>query len=230
MILLTNFMPIRQIPLVTNEFYHVINRGVGAIPIFKAKYDYNRFLQTMSYYQIANQPLKFSQWLELNQSDRQNVLAKAKKKQLQVEIVAYCLMPNHYHFLLKQTGNNGLHNFIKRLNNSYAHYFNIKYNRPGSLFEGRFKVVRVTNDEQLLHLSRYIHLNPYSAYIVKNKQALVAYPFSSLSEYFVHTKTNICRKNIILDQFSSPANYQKFVLDQADFQRNLELIKHLILD
>ena len=139
-------------------------------------------------------------------------------------------MINHYHLLLKQIKNNGIFNFIRLLNNSYSHYFNTKYKRKGSLFEGRFKAARIENDAQLLHLSRYIHLNPYSSFLVKNSEELISYPFSSLSEYLRQNKDNICHKEIVLGQFSDFKDYKKFVLNQADYQRSLQGIKHQLLE
>lgn len=224
-------MPVRQTPLVTGEFYHVVNRGNSSIPIFRAKRNYQRFLETFCYYQNTNSPVKFSKFQTLPRAEREQVLENLKKERdFLVEIVAYCLITNHFHFLLKQNKDAGIFNFCRLLNNSYSRYFNILHKRKGSLFEGRFKAIRIETDEQLLHLSRYIHLNPYSSFVVKDFKNLLDYPFSSLPEYLGKTKEDICNKEIVYAQFSSVKSYQKFVLDQASYQRTLEIIKHQLLE
>lgn len=224
-------MPRRKIPLVTNKIYHVINRSIGPIPIFQNQYNYRRFLNTMFYYQNTNASIKFSDLINLSSAQKHKIIEQLKvKKAFWVEIITYCLMPNHYHFLLKQLRENGIYNFIRLLSNSYSHFFNIKYNRKGSLFEGRFKAIRIETDEQLLHVSRYIHLNPYSSFIVKDFKSLFTYALSSLPEYLNKTKVNICNKEIILNQFSKIEDYKKFILNQADYQRSLQQIKHQLLE
>lgn len=147
-----------------------------------------------------------------------------------IGLVCYCLMPNHFHFLLKQTEKEGISRYMSLVQNSYTKYFNARNNRAGPLFQGYFKAVRVENDEQLLHLSRYIHLNPYSSYIVKTLDDLVVYSWSSFSEYLGIVESGYLRKKIILDQFKSSQKYKKFVFDQADYQRELGKVKHLVLE
>ena len=224
-------MPARTLPLVNNEVYHVINRGNASIPIFKNKYDYRKFIQTFCYYQNADCPIRFSKINNFSILERNKLLKKLKeKKKFLVEIFTYCLMPNHYHFILKQVKDKGIFNFIRLFANSYSWYFNTKYKRKGGLFEGRFKAVRVETNSQLLHLSRYIHLNPYSSFLVKDFKNLLNYHFSSFPEYIGLSKNNICNKDIILNQFSNPKEYKKFIFNHADYQRTLEEIKHQILE
>lgn len=139
-------------------------------------------------------------------------------------------MPNHFHFLLKQVEEEGTSKFMSNFTNSYTRYFNVKNKRNGPLFQGKFKAIRIETDEQLLHLSRYIHLNPYSSYVVKTLKDLEKYPSSSFPEYLGKSQTSLCSKEIILGQFKNLNLYKKFVFDQADYQRRLEKIKHLILE
>jgi len=224
-------MPNRPTPLITGEIYHVLNRGTGSIPIFKNKYDYQKFIQIFLYYQNENPPVRFSRISFLPREQQEEIFSRLKKeKDFRVEIIAYCLMPNHFHFLLRQKKEGGIANFIRLSTNSYARYFNTKYQRKGSLFEGRFGAVRIENEFQLLHVSRYIHLNPYSSFLVKNLTLLVDYPFSSLPEYLGKTKEEICQKEVVLSEFSSAEKYKAFVMDQADYQRELEKIKHQTLE
>lgn len=224
-------MPIRQVFLAIESIYHIVNRGNAAVPIFRDKCDYRRFVQTFLYYQNNNPGLRFSFFTRLGNKDREKILQDLKiKKDLLVEIIGYCLMPNHFHFLVRQLKKDGIANFVKLTTDSYSRYFNIRHKRRGSLFEGRFKAVRIETDEQLLHVSRYIHLNPFSSYVVKDINNLLEYPFSSLPEYLDEAKEKICEKDIILGQFPNIAKYQKFLIDQADYQRSLDEIRHQLLE
>src|SRR3989338_6619233 len=176
-------MPVRFIPLVNGEYYHIYNRGSGRQPVFLNKIDYQRFILTLSYYRFLDPKIKLSRLSILPNVKRkafiENLESNGKK---QIEILSYVLMPNHFHFLLKQINQNGISNFMRLAINSWSHYFNKKYNRPGSLFQGAFKAVHIESEEQLIHLSRYIHLNPLVSHVVREKDFL-SYPWSSLSDY-----------------------------------------------
>ncbi|MBA7490358.1 hypothetical protein ES702_00896 [subsurface metagenome] len=224
-------MPGRKIPLVTNEIYHVFNKGVADSPIFKNKRDYQKALETFLYYQIKNIPIRYSKFRKLSIDQRKDLIKNVKEKHgYLVEIIAFCLMPNHFHFILKQKEEVGISKFISNFSNSYSRYFNIKQKRIGSLFQGRFKAVRVETDTQLLHLSRYIHLNPYTSYLVKNIRDLENYLYSSFLKYIGKNDLKICVKEIVINQFKNPIDYKEFVFDHADYQRNLERIKNLALE
>lgn len=118
---------------------------------------------------------------------------------------------------------------LTNLQNSYAKYFNIKNKRQGPLFQSMFKAVRVETDEQFLHLSRYIHLNPYTSYLV-NREQLPSYPWSSYPAYFENKLPEVVNTKAILDLTGNINKYKKFVLDQAEYQKNLNTIKHLLVD
>lgn len=212
-------MPSRSIPFANGEYYHVFNRGVAKIPIFNQIRDYKRFVKTMLYYQIDDPKPKFSQF-----KPEKTILNTDKTI---VDIISYCLMPNHFHFLLKQNRENGITEFVSKLSNSYTKYFNTKYRRVGPLLQGEFKSVHVETNEQLIHLTRYIHLNPLVGFKTKN---LDTYLWSSCCEYVNLTKSDICSKEIILGQFKSSDDYKQFVLDQEDYGKKLEIIKHQLLD
>jgi putative transposase len=118
---------------------------------------------------------------------------------------------------------------MSNFQNSYTRYFNKRHKRDGSLFLDQFKAVRVVSEQQLLHLSRYIHLNPYSSYVVKNFLELENYQWSSFPEY-LGEKSGFCTTEVILSYFVSREKYKNFVLNQADYQRGLEIVKHLMFD
>src|SRR3989338_4307286 len=212
-------MPSRVVPFVNNEYYHIFNRGVAKMPIFNNVFDYKHFISTLLYYQVDGPKPRFSFF-------RKKPIALENNIKI-VDIICYCLMPNHFHFLLRQKRENGITEFVSKLSNSYTKYINIKNNRVGPLFQGNFKAVHVGTNEQLLHLSRYIHLNPLVGYVTKN---LDSYKWSSYPEYVNLIDNAICDKKIILDQFESPEKYRQFVLDQADYGKGLEAIKHQLMD
>jgi len=224
-------MPGRKIPLVTGQIYHVLNRGISGQTTFVNKRDYNWAFEILRYYQNIKAPLRYSVFLTLANDKRKKILENlAKEKKFLVEIIAYCFMPNHFHFLLKQLEEDGISRFMRFWADSYTRYFNVKYKRNGPLFQGRFKAIRVESDNQLIHLSRYIHLNPFSSFVVKSLSGLEVYPYSSFLEFLGKTQSSVCAKEIVLCQFKNAESYKNFVFDQANYQRELERIKHLLLE
>lgn len=223
-------MPYRKIVFANQEIYHVVNRGVAKKPIFTGAKDYQRALEIIDYYRYPNPPLRFSFYNRLPKREKQNFIEKLKKENKPlVEIIAFCLMPNHMHFLLKQLQKKGTPTFMRNFQNSYARYFNTKYDRIGPLFQSMFKAVRIETDEQLLHVSRYIHLNPVSSYLIEVED-LFGYPWSSFPEYVRVQPPKLVATDLILGYFKTKEDYGKFIFDQADYQRELEKIKHLILE
>lgn len=223
-------MPGRQPPLVTNYYYHIYNRGVELRPIFTEKRDYQYFWKILSYYRFSNFSLSFSKIKRLTLEDRDKLLKSLKKQnKLLAETLCFCLMPNHFHLVLKQKMDNGISQFLSNLQNSYTRYFNKKHKRIGVLFQGTFKAVLIETEQQLLHLSRYVHLNPYSSAVVKNLNKLFLYPWSSLSQYF-NNQLGFCQTETIKTSFPQPQDYKNFLVDRADYQRKLEQVKHLLLD
>lgn len=212
-------MPYRIIPFVNQYVYHIYNRGSEKRRIFEDRRDYQRFLKTLTYYQLEGPKPKLSHFFKY-----QNFKPTQAKKV--VEILTYCLMPNHFHFLLKQIKDGGLTEMITKLSLSYTKYYNTKYDRVGPLFQGEFKAVLIESTEQLIHVSRYIHLNPIVSLLTKS---LDKFDWSSYHEY-VEENVGICLKEDILGFFPSPKDYQQFVLDQVDYGQQLELIKHKVID
>lgn len=222
-------MPMRSTPLVNGEYYHVYNRGVASQITYSVIKDYDRFLLSLSYYRFNNLPFKLSRFLQIPKGEREDVFLNiTTTNDKLVELVAFCLMPNHFHILLQQRLKNGTSKFVKQIADSYTRFFNTKYDRVGPLFQGAFKAVHIENDEQLLHVSRYIHLNPLVSYVVKENDFL-SYPWSSL-KYFTSELTGIVDPQPILAHFKTRLDYLKFVQDQADYGKQLERIKHLTLE
>lgn len=213
-------MPGRSIPLITGEIYHIFNRGNNKQNIFLQPRDYKRFTQTFHYYQFSKIPQRFSTF-----SKNKLPAFSIDNHEKLVEIMCYCLMPNHFHFMIKQIKDNGISIFMSQVGNSYTRYFNTKYNYIGSLFQGTFKSVLVENEEQFLHLSRYIHLNPIVSEIATD---LDSYLWSSYHEYM--NNANFIYTQEVLNFFPSPKEYRGFLLDQIDYAKSLEFIKHKTID
>ncbi|MCL5020018.1 MAG: transposase [Patescibacteria group bacterium] len=213
-------MPYRATPFVNDCFYHVYNRGVEKRQIFLIERDYQRFLQTLYYYQFIGPKPRYSTRLRFKNKE-------FDKNPKIVEIVCYCLMPNHFHLLLKQLKAGGIQEFLSKTINSYTKYFNTKHRRIGHLFQGQFKAVSVETDEQLLHLSRYIHLNPYVAGITKEWKD---FSYSSIQEFIGNAVFPICETRYILDFFGKLNNYESFVTDYQSYALELGRIKHQLID
>lgn len=224
-------MPGRLIPLVTHEVYHVFNRGIDKRPTFTTKREYQRAYLTLRYYRFVAPRVKLSRFLTLSEFDRINMLTDLEKTHSRwIDLLSFCLMPNHFHFLVRQRAEHGISIFLSQFQNSYTRYFNTRHERQGSLFLDQFKAVRIESEEQLLHVHRYIHLNPYTSFVVKDFDKLFAYPWSSLNEYMNASCDDLCTTTPILSFFKSKEAYKKFLLDQAGYQRQLDSIKHLLLD
>lgn len=222
-------MPGRATPLVTNQIYHVFNRGIDKRPTFVTKRQYNRALQTINFYRFPAGVVKLSKYLEYNSRRQSAALSLLQNPGSIVEILAFCLMPNHYHLLLRQTKDRGISKFIGNFQNSYTKYFNRSNQKDGAIFLNQFKAVRVEDDEQLIHVSRYIHLNPFTSYLVTSPGKLEGYPWSSLAEY-TENQDGFTEKSLILDLFKDKTTYRDFVLNQADYQKTLHQMQHLILE
>ncbi len=214
-------MPGRLTPLVNGEIYHLFNRGSDKRDIFLEYRDYLRFKQTLYYYHFLGPKPRFSHFPKYQYSS-----IRTELKDKIVEIICYCLMPNHFHLLVRQLKDNGISKFISQISNSYTKYFNTKYRRVGPLLQGLFKAVRVESDEQLIHLSRYIHLNPVVSLLVKR---LRQYPWSSYPEY-ANNYQELCSTELILNLFPSKKEYVQFLEDQIDYGKQLELIKHQVIE
>lgn len=212
----------------TDKIYHIMTKSIAGYVIFNNKEEYLRMKQLIRYYQVENPPVKYS-YFAIWQKNKDELISEKdyqSKKKL-VRIIAYCLMPTHIHLVLQQLRKNGISIYMNRMLNSYTRYFNVKHWRKGPLWTGRFKRVLVETDEQLIHLTRYIHLNPVTAYLVDRPEL---WQFSSCSEYLAKRpiKDKVCEFKHILEV--KPGEYKKFVDDQISYQRELAVIKDFILE
>ncbi len=195
-------MPRREIEFQPGGYYHIYNRGVNRGKIFFEQENYRFFLRRMKEYL---QPES-------------------------VEVIAYCLMPNHFHLIVCPQTENFSDN-MGLFAMSYAKAVNSRYRRVGPLFQGRFQAKWIGKNEYLLHLSRYIHINPVIGKLVKKAEE---WNFSSYCDYIGLREDSFLRPAIVLEQFSMPVNdqqnqmkaYKEFVEEYAD--EDIERIKHLL--
>jgi putative transposase len=221
-------MPSRSVVFANNQIYHVFNRSVGKEPLFTSLFHQRWIKELINYYRYP-QTLRFSQFKLMNKDAKNTYLFTMRNKQQLIEIYAFAFMPNHYHFLLKQLSDDGIIRFISNIQNSYAKSYNLKNERKGTLFQNSFQAKWIETDEQFIHISRYIHLNPVTAYII-NFEKLATYPFTSFADYILKQGTPWLNKSFLLSMFKSQPEYQTFVADQVDYQQTLAALKDQIID
>lgn len=193
---------------VGDSYYHVYARGASKQSVFLESADYSYFLHLIERYLSTEQAISKSGVVYPN--FRQGL-----------ELLAFCLMSNHFHLLIYQREQGSLARFMKSLMTSYSRYFNLKYKRTGSLFESRYKASLISSDEYLLHVSRYIHLNPRSWRL---------YPYSSLIFYRRGNEPEWLQTQRVLNQHDSREGYYAFVADYEDHRLALESLKFELAD
>lgn len=211
-------MATRKVPLVTGEIYHLYNRGVDKRVIFSNDSQYQRFLNTILYYQYSRRQC-FSHSQTLNPA--LNLIIKSKDEPL-IQLLSFNLIPNHFHLLARQLAENGISKFMHYVGTAYTTFFNTKNDRSGSLFQSTFQSVHIKSDEQLLYVMRYIHLNPVVSNLVSKPEDWF---WSSHLDYLGIRNPPLIDTAEILSYFPSVDAYQKFVNDQIDYAKQLAQIK-----
>ena len=204
----------RNIKIAPGEYYHIFNRGMAKQKIFLDKRDWIRFLflilhfQSPITFQNIHRPTKnFVQHSVFN-IDKEEKLEIIQKRY--VELTAFCLMPNHFHLIIKEVEESGVARYMQRVLNSYTKYINTKYKKSGHLFQGPYKAVHVNGNIQLLHLSAYIHKNPRELRGWKNKE--INYEWSSYQDFVLKNRWDtLIVPQIITEQFKNENDYKKFI-------------------
>ncbi|HEY4502594.1 MAG TPA: transposase [Candidatus Paceibacterota bacterium] len=214
----------RKISFAPGEFYHLYNRGVEKRTIFSDENDWRRFQKTLFF---LNNTFSVD-WRIV----RDKPFSTFKKDSL-VAIGAYCLMPNHFHLLVKEVREGGISMFMEKITTSHAKYFNKKYERVGALFQGTFKSEHVASDEYLKYLFAYIHLNPVKLVepkwkemglkdMMKVKDYLGKFSYSSYADYLGRSGEErlILDKDEFPEYFNRGYAFQEFVEDWLTFKPN----------
>jgi len=219
------------------NFYHTLNRGVDKRDIFLDKQDYLRFVHDL--YELNNEDRveTTSRVFQADPSITNNAIRRERK--MIVDILAFCLMPNHYHLLLSPRIKNGVPIFMQKINMGYSKYFNQKYKRVGTLFQGRYKGVLITNNTHFLHLPFYIHFNPldlsYPEWrenkISSPKKALEfleSYRWSSHLDY-LGTKNfpSVLNTQPLMEIFGNSKDYRKLV---ENYLKDIQIDKDITLE
>lgn len=210
----------RTVSFTIGEIYHICNKSISSYTIFRKESYIERFLDALAYYDCEPKT-SFS-----NNSRYKAAFQYSSVIQLEnptFKILAYCIMPDHYHLLLSPDKSTNVSHFIGTVENSYTRFYNIKNNRRGPLWQSRFRCIRIVNNEQLLHVSRYIHLNPVTADLVKEPQ------------YWIFSSYRLYLQQFILDNIQpisirTSEAYEKFVMDNKDYQKKLRWIKKQMRD
>ncbi len=214
---------------IENGYYHLYNRGVEKRSIFQDKQDYAVLLDYLKTYLTTKDIDQLNKKL-IDESttpiEKSRILKLLKMNNFadEINLISYCLMPNHFHFLVKQKSLNAIDSFINSLFTRYVMYFNKKYKRVGPLFQDVYKAVLITSEPQLLYLTSYIHRNPKSLDL--QGDPLKIQP-SSYSDYLGLRKTDWIDTKEILSFFSktNPAlSYQSFVEQTSDFNHINDLL------
>lgn len=215
---------------VAGGYYHIYNRGVNKQIIFSDRQDYATLLSYLKTYLSPKNEDEFLKQLALPDTDyktRDKILRILRLNNFNdsLSLLAYCLIPNHFHFLVKQKWEDTIDKFMNSLCTRYSMFFNRKYSRIGPLFQGVYKAVLVESEEQLLHLSRYIHKQA----IIDSQGLASQIPQpSSYPNYLGQISQEWVQPGEILNSFKSRASYQSFVEEQKDAVT--ELIVRLTLE
>lgn len=202
-------MPSRNIykEYVGETYYHIYNRGVNKNAIFLDEQDYTVFLGLLKRYLGSK-------------IEKTSMRTASRNYHDQLELLAFCLMENHFHLCIYQHTEQAITQLMKSLSIAYSMYFNKRYGRVGPVFQQRYRAVRITEDSQLLHISRYIHMNPrdYKHFL-----------WSSLPYYTGTRSASWVRPARILELFEGTA-YLKFLADYEDRRDELQALKEELAD
>jgi len=233
----------RNIKIVPNEFYHIYNRGVEKREIFMNEEDRERFLISLKEFNSENKILLKD---VINSNSCGSTAGVRKRKgefNLIVDIMCFCLMPNHFHLILRELIPGGISMFMRKLGNGYTGYFNLKYERVGHLFQGAYKAKHIKTDEFFKHLILYIHSNPIELIEYKWKENgiknlnkvlkfLNFYKWSSNNEYCGKTVYNngIINKDLIIEFFEKNDYIISFNESLLKNNENDDILKDILLD
>ncbi len=184
---------------VKNGIYHIYNRGCNKENIFYNDDNYLYLLEKL----------------------------KGEKDKYKTDVLVYCLMPNHYHLLLKQKSDKPISSYIQKVFNGYVQAINKQQKRSGTLFEGRAKSVLVDKEEYLIHLIRYIHINPVVANFVKKPEQ---WQFSNYLEWIGKRNGLLFSKEVFNRLFDSDKHYQDFVADYIEDMKTVKVMQKYLFD
>ena len=191
--------PFRKKEFYQGGYFHIYNRGANQDLIFFNPDNFLYCLQLLGKYKIK----------------------------YKISIIGYCLMPNHYHLLIRQDASNGISEFMRDVFNSYVQAVNLQQRRKGTLFQGRFRHIQIEKDEHILHLCRYIHLNPVKAGLTKLPEEWL---YSNYLDWIGERKGILTDRSFMKDNFGNSTNYREFVMDYLQEKKAEKIIAKYMLD
>lgn len=204
----------------TGSFYHIYNRGVEKRDVFGSHDDYFRFIHDLFEFNDEESAVNLY-YKRLALKSHEVEPRKISARKILVEIIAFCLMPNHFHLLVRQHRDGGVTRFMQKLGTGYTMYFNQKRERVGGLFQGKFKAIRIEKESHFLYLPHYIHLNPLDLTMPSWREGRIASPGKALafldsyrwSSYrdFTGQKNfpSLLSQHLIRECYGSPSTYQR---------------------
>lgn len=209
---------------VSEHLYHIYNRGVEKRKVFQDDNDRFRFIHDLFEFNdeapALNVVYRFNKQ-SMEVQPQYIEMGRREPRKLLVDILAFCLMPNHYHILVKQRLDGGIVNFMKKLGTGYTMYFNQKYKRVGPLFQGRFKAILVDNESHFIHLPYYIHMNPLDLIMPEWREGTIPdfnktisflenYRWSSYLDYIGKKNfPSVTQREFLSNFFESPIKYKQ---------------------
>ena len=209
----TKIMAYRKVAFAPDEYYHICNRGNRKQDIFLDDHDRARFLFLLLYGQSSAPFINTGKYVNVYIKTgkfrvKSGTIDKIIKNRI-VELVAFCLMDNHFHIILRCVSDSGVSKYMQKILNAYTKYFNTKYEEVGHLFSGPFRAVHIDSNEQLVYTSAYVHKNPNE--ISKWRNKVEKYPWSSYGDYVSENRWGLLlEQKIILDQFQDSKDYLKW--------------------
>jgi len=221
-------MASRKEKFINGDYFHIYNKNIEPLATFSDAKIVNEFINSFIYYRSNQSITKFSEFKKLNNKIKQYRWREIMSPEdFRVDILAFNIMPNHYHFLIKQLNDGGIVTFMSNLANSITRFYNVKNKRLGPIFLPQFKSKRINSIEQLVYVSRYIHTNQYASGLIKNINDIFECPYSSIKEYIGDNKLLI-NTEVILNYFNNDrSKFKEFITKNADDQKQKKYLNHL---
>lgn len=213
----------KKIEFINDGIYHVYNRGIDKRDIFSDDEDFERFIKSILEFRGV-EPIG-----SLYEKSFKNKKQQKNSGGDLIEFIAYCINPNHYHFIIKQLSDDGISKFMHKLSTGYTMYFNEKHERSGSLFGGRYKSKEIKENDYLLNLSAYVNLNDYIHQINSlggSTSKFVRSGWGQYSQENYQLRKNFdipCETKFVLEQFDNINDYRKFAEETAEIMKEKKI-------
>ncbi|MDO8504159.1 MAG: transposase [bacterium] len=244
-------MPSKRPPLVSGEIYHVVIRAIEGLKLFRDEKDYYRMVHDLFEFNDEAPVSSYYREVRVNQTrtllvglEKSQIKNNKIKRKLLVEILAFCLMPNHIHLLTRQLVGGGISKLMRKLGAGYGGYYNKRYKRSGHLFGGRYRLVHIESDKQLMTVFVYVHTNPVAIIVPgwkekgiksrdfqKASKFLEEYRWSSYPDYLENKNfPSLTNRESLTEMMGGAQGCQKFVNDWLQFKKELADFDQVVID